>query len=116
MLLCGRVGAGGARKGRVSRRYIRMKPNISERPIHACGVRCGWESSELLEDGEVAVELSLLRIPTSPGLVGVTGGVLGGASGSTASMLVPSGMTGPGRTLKGFASGVSSRLSRIAFR
>lgn len=51
----------------------------------------------------------VLSIPTSPGAVGVTGGVFGVVSGSIASMLVPSGTTGPGRALKGFASGVSRR-------
>lgn len=43
MLLCGRLGVVGERKGRVSRRYIRMKPRIREIPIQAWGVRseCG---------------------------------------------------------------------------
>ena len=32
-------GAGEARLGRVSRRYISMKPRVSDRPIQAWGVR-----------------------------------------------------------------------------
>ena len=87
-----------------------MKPQISDRPIHACGVRWGWESSGLADGGEEAeVDSSLLIMPTSPGAVGVTGGFLDGESGSMASMFVPSGITGPGRALKGFAPEVSRR-------
>jgi len=62
----------------------------------------------------VILVLSLLRMPTSPGPVGVTGGVLGGASGSMPSIIVPSGMTGPGRALKGFAAEIPSRLKGTA--
>lgn len=105
MLLCGRAGAGGARNGRVSRRYIRMKPNMRESPIHACGVLLVLDSAESpvgAGAGTAGLEgLSSLRMPISPGLVGVTGGILCVWSGSTPSMVVPSGMTGPGRALKG---------------
>ena len=39
ILLRGRCGVGGARDGRVSKRYMRMKPQIKEIPIQACGSR-----------------------------------------------------------------------------
>ena len=51
---------------------------------------------------------SLSRMCTSSAPVGVNGGSVGGAS---ASMFVSSGMTGPGRALKGLASSAPSRSS-----
>ena len=53
MLFCGRLGAGGARKGRVSRRYIKMNPRIKEMPIQAWGSRLRTEASwSLVGSGE----------------------------------------------------------------
>ena len=111
MLLCGRDGAGGARSGRVSRRYIRIKPRMSDRPIHAWGSCFECSSSSVnpepgfVEDEE---DSSSLIIPTTPGSVGVTGGLL---AFDCSSILAPSGITGPGRALKGLASSCISERS-----
>lgn len=47
ILLWGRLGVWGEMNGRVSRRYIRMKPRIREMPIQAWGVRSEWGSSDV---------------------------------------------------------------------
>lgn len=84
----------------MSIRYIRMKPRIRDTPIQACGLRPCVASSAL------GVEESV-RMPTSPGSVGVLGG-----SAEKASAVRPSGRTGPGTSLKAsLSSGV--RNSRM---
>lgn len=115
MLFWGRVGADGARNGRVSSKYMRMNPKIRDMPIQAWEVRLGCGCSKVwVVVVVVLVVLSLLRMPTSPGPVGVTGGVFGEASGSMPSVIVPPGMTGPGRALIGFAIEIPSRLKGTA--
>ena len=86
--------------GRTSIRYMRMKPRIRESPTQACGVR--WEvwvgSSEEME-GVVVAESP--RIPISPGVVGVFGGVVSSEEVRSS----PAGITGPGSASKGSLGG-----------
>ena len=93
-----------------------MKPSIKEMPIQAWGVRsvCGsspgcvtWEDvgfSLSLSPGFESESVS--RMCTSSAPVGVNGGLVGGPSGS---MFVSSGMTGPGRALRGLVSSAPAR-------
>ena len=113
MLLVGLLGACGERKGRVSRRYIRMKPRIRDRPIQACGSRAGVAFGELAPDdaetfvGRLLADPSSSNIPTLPGSVGV----LGGLEDGTSTLTSPSnGMTGPGGAVKSEIFAFSSRL------
>lgn len=65
-----RESEGAESVGRVSRRYMRMKPSIKESPIQTCGVRAGRGVG--VGDG---VFEGLSRMWTSLGEVGVEGGV-----------------------------------------
>ena len=91
---------GGARRGRVSRRYMRMKPRIRERPIQAWGVRVEWGLDVWSVDWS---SLSVWVIETSSSAVGVLGG-----SSLSESISTSSGTTGPGIASKAVVSGLSS--------
>lgn len=92
---------GEARWGRVSMRYMSMKPRIRERPIQAWGVRWG-SSGAVLRAG--ASEVSVSSIETLSGSVGV----LGGSDRSVVSVATEPGMTGPG--MASMACSVESAL------
>ena len=93
-----------------------MKPRIKEMPIQAWGVRSEWGSSPgcvTWEDVGLSPSLSpglelewVSRMCTSSAPVGVNGGLVGGPSGS---IFVFSGMTGPGRALRGLVSSAPAR-------
>lgn len=101
MLVEWEEGGRAERVGSVSIRYMRMKPRIRERPTQACGVRwVGWGGSEEGGEGGGGAGLSL-RIPISPGVVGVLGGVVELLEVRSRS----AGMTGPGSASNGSVGG-----------
>ena len=115
MLLWGLAGVGGAKKGSVSRRYMRIKPKIRDNPIQAWGSRSGFDLVEsggvveaVLWGDEVEVFKSSLssNMLILPGSVGVFGGGDCGVSPFTSSVV---GETGPGIALRSLAFPFSSR-------
>ena len=48
---CGRGEGREVKEGRVSRRYIRMKPRMRERPTHAWGVLCDISGGTVVVSG-----------------------------------------------------------------
>ncbi len=80
---CGLAFVVGDRAGRVSRRYMRMKPRMRERPIQACGVReegdCGEDGRMEGVSGRVG---GLMGLEVSLGGGGGSGAFGAGVSGS----------------------------------
>ena len=121
MLFVDREEEVGARSGSVSRRYMRMKPRMRERPIQAWGVRwlvCLLSTGGCNEgegEGDALEALVVSRMPILPGAVGVRGGSLESTFGKREES---SGRTGPGiPTIGVFSDGsVSSVLERAESR